>query len=131
MVDYVRLISTASRLITANGRSISFRKPSETPSDSNKPWNGPTDGDEIQLDLTGVFVPPNTVREFGISALGEGTELKDLITFSQQIVITAPGENDLREYSSLVDRDDRWGILGMQVLRPGDLQILAFVGVRR
>jgi hypothetical protein len=131
VVDYSRLATTAARLIQSNGRSITFVKLSEAVDDPAKPWNGPGAGAETTLALNGVFVPPNTVRQFGLSALGEGTEFRDLVTFSEQIIITAQGENDLREYSSVVDRDDRWGIIGLQVLRPGDTSLIAFVGVRR
>lgn len=131
MVDYVRLQQTAERLIKKNGRSISFVKLNETPADPNNPWDGPSPAGEITLPVFGVFVPPNTVRQFGLTALGEGTEFRDLVTFSEQIIITAQGENDLREYTSVVDRADRWGIIGLQVLRPGDITLLAFVGVRR
>lgn len=130
MVDYNRLAATALRLINKNGRSISFVKLNETPADSDRPWNGPVAG-ETTIDLKGVFVPPNTVRQFGLTALGEGTEWKDLVTFSEEIIIVAQGEVDLREYTKVVDRTERWGIIGMQVLRPGDVTLLAFVGVRR
>lgn len=131
MVDYNRLAATAVRLIKSNGREITFVKLNETAADSNKPWNGPDSGSDATLVLDGVFVPPNTVRQFGLSSLGEGTEFKDLIAFSEQVIITAQGENDLREFTSVVDRDDRWGIIGLQVLRPGDTSLIAFVGVRR
>ena len=131
MVDYVRLAQTAERLIKNNGRSISFVKLNETPANANRPWKGPGAGGETTLALNGVFVPPNTVRQFGLTALGEGTEFKDLVTFSQQIIIVAQGENDLREYTSVLDGSVRWGIIGLQVLRPGDTTLLGFVGVRR
>lgn len=131
MVNYVRLVQTASRLIANNGRAIQFFKFNEIPNDSNQPWKGPAISGEQTLELNGVFVPPNTVREFGLSALGEGTGFEDLITFSQQVIIVAQGENDLREYTTVIDRDQRWGIVGLQVLRPGNTTVLGFVGVRR
>lgn len=130
MPDYTRLAATAQRLIKNNGRSITFVKLDEAAADPAQPWNGPSTN-ETTLALNGVFVPPNTVRQFGLSALGEGTEFRDLVTFSEQIIITAQGENDLREYTKVIDRSDRWGIIGLQVLRPGDTTLLAFVGVRR
>lgn len=130
MPDYTRLAATAQRLIKNNGRSITFVKLDEASADPTQPWNGPSTN-ETTLALNGVFVPPNTVRQFGLSALGEGTEFKDLVTFSEQVIITAQGENDLREYTKVIDRSDRWGIIGLQVLRPGDTTLLAFVGVRR
>lgn len=131
MVDYVRLSATANRLIEKNGRSIQFVRLNESPADPDKPWNGPAAGGEGNLDLFGVFVPPNTVRQFGLSALGEGTEFQDLLTMSEQVIITAQAENDLRLYTEVVDRSQRWGIIGLQVLRPADVTLLAFVGVRR
>ena len=135
MVDYNRLAQTAARLVKNNGRSITFVKLSEVAADTARPWKGPPSSGagaaETTLALNGVFVPPNTVRQFGLTALGEGTEFKDLVAFSEQIIITAQGENDLREYTSVVDGGDRWGIIGLQVLKPGPTTLLAFVGVRR
>lgn len=131
MPDYARLAQTAERLVRNAGRSIIFVKLKETPSDPSRPWKGPGAGGEINLPLVGVFVPPNAVRQFGLPSLGEGTEFRDLVTRSEQIIITFQGENDLRQYSSVVDGDDRWGIIGTQVLRPGSVTLLGFVGVRR
>lgn len=131
MVDYVRLASVANRLVQENGRPISFIRLNEVPADSSNPWDGPGPGGETSLSVYGVFVPPNTVRQFGLSALGEGTEFEDLVTFSEQIIITSQGEIDLRQYTKVEDGGIRWGIVGLQVLRPGLVTMLAFVGVRR
>ncbi len=76
MVDYNRLAQTAARLVKNNGRSITFVKLNEAPVNASRPWKGPASGGEITLALNGVFVPPNTVRQFGLTALGEGTEFK-------------------------------------------------------
>jgi hypothetical protein len=129
-INYVKLQATALRLINENGRAITLVRKSRTPADANEPWNGPT-GADTTLSLTGVFVPPSSVREFGLPALGEGTEYQDMLRFSQQIVIVAPEANDVRNYEILQDRSDDWGIVATQVLRPGDLTMLAFIGVRR
>jgi hypothetical protein len=129
MVDYTKLAATASRLITSNGRSITFVRKSETPADVNKPWKGPVVG-ETTFVTDGVFVPPNTVRQFGITSLGQGTEFVDLLQFSEQIVILHQGQTDLRQFTILRDGSD-WNILGLQVLCPADVNVLAFVGVRR
>lgn len=130
MVDYVRLAATAQRLIEANGRLITFVRDSETPLDANQPWLGPT-GADTTLELSGVFVPPNTVRQFGLTALGQGTEFRDLISFSEEIAIVFPETSDLRQFTHVEDEAIRWGIIGLQVLKPGTVQLLAFVGLRR
>ena len=135
MADYVKLLAVANRLINKNGRDIILKRNSRDKADPAKPWRGPGDVSSgftpLAFSLRGVFVPPNTVREFGITSLGEGTLLQDLITVSQQIVIVAGQAFDFREFNILVDRNEDWGIQGMQVLRPGDITLLAFIGVRR
>lgn len=130
MVDFVRLAATADRLTRANGRAFTMIRQSKTDADSNKPWGAVT-GAETTLDLNGVFVPPNTVRQFGLTALGQGTQIVDLVNKSEQIIITYPGENDLRQYQEVLDGGVRWGIVGLQVLRPATTYMLAFIGVRR
>lgn len=130
MVDYNRFSEVASRLIKNNGRSISLIRLNETPDDPQKPWKGPS-GAETTVAVNGVFVPPNTVRQFGLSALGEGTEFKDLVSFSEQIIIVSQGDEDIRKFTSVLDGGVRWGIIGTQVLKPGTKILLGFIGVRR
>jgi hypothetical protein len=129
MVDYVKLAATALRLVAANGREITFIRKSEIALDPLKPWKGPISG-ETTFVTRGVFVPPNTVRQFGLTSLGKGTEFVDLVKFSEQIVILHQGETDLDQFTTLRDGAD-WNILGIQVLKPAGTAILAFVGVRR
>ena len=47
MVDYTALAATATRLIEANGRSITVLARSQLPDDSAKPWRGP-DPDNLE-----------------------------------------------------------------------------------
>lgn len=133
MVDYTKLAATAKRLVEANGRTITFIREAESRADPLKPWDGPgSEGSAppTLVDLPGVFVPPNTVRQFGVTALGQGTEFNDVIAFSEQIAIVFPETHDLRTFTHVED-GDRWGIIGLQVLKPADVQLLAFVAVRR
>ena len=134
MVDYTRLARTAERLIRKNGREIIFKKPnpSALPVDPNKPWNGKNPSSPmILLPLRAVFAPPNTVRQFGLNALGEGSEILDLFSFVQQIFILFPGENDITQYPIVEDRGKDYNLIGYQLLRPADNNLLAFVGTRR
>lgn len=129
--DYSEVIAVADELTEEFGREITFVADSEVPVDVTKPWDE-DDGNDSSLTLNGVFVPPNTVRQFGVTALGQGTEFQELLQFSEQIVIVYQGSADLRVYTHLDDPGNgRWNILGMQVLRPGSENVLAFVAVRR
>lgn len=130
MVDYVKLAATAERLVRQSGRLITFVKKDRTPADPLKPWNGSIDGEDL-LDLSGVFVTPNQVRIFGLSALGDAVGFQDMVAFSEQLIITFPGENNLREYQTIRDGSVNWNVTAYQFLKPADVTLLAFIGVRR
>jgi len=128
--DYAGLKADVDLLMTEFGRSITLRRTDRTPADAAQPWKGPSDpGTSVDVVLDAVFVPPNTVRQFGLTALGEGTEVVDLLRFSEQIVIVAQ-DIDLRDYDQVIDTVP-YRIIGYQVLRPGDVYMLGFLGVRR
>lgn len=131
MAKFERLAQMAQRLIKNNGRSITLVRFGDTPTDPNRPWKGRNPSSDAHLSMIGVFVPPNTVRQFGLMALGEGTEWIDLVTKSQQIIIVSQGEHDISEYAQVIDGQERWGVIATQELRPGDLNLLGFIGVRR
>ncbi len=132
MVDYVKLSATALRLISNNGRTVELVRKDQAPGDVTKPWNGPADATDALTTIRAVFVPPNTVRQFGLTALGQGTEFEEMITRSEHIAIVNPEELELRQFIKLKEADGtEWGFTGIQVLKPGDIQLLAFIGVRR
>jgi hypothetical protein len=139
MADYPKLLATVKRLIEKNGRVITLSRKDETPIDVNKPWRGSLpESDALALpavtyETFGVFVPPNTVRQFGLTALGEGTEFKDLLAMTEQIIICPglPVDDEIRQYTTVKDRGQDWGVLSYQVLRPGDIPVLSFILVRR
>lgn len=132
MVDYTKIASTAQRLIRENGRELVFVRKPLSSADPAKPWKGSDpEVEEITLTISGVFVPPNQIRQFGLSALGQGTEFKDLIDFSEQVIIVYPGDNDLRQYKTVRDQNVNWNMIGLQYLKPGTIPLLAFVGTRR
>jgi hypothetical protein len=135
MANYVKLLATANRLIAKNGRDVVLKRFPRVPVDNTKPWRGPIEATEefpdVTLSIRGVFVPPNTVREFGLTSLGEGSLMEDMIKTSHQIVIIPGQSTDIRDFNILTDRDQDWGIKAMQVLRPGDIALLAFIGVAR
>jgi hypothetical protein len=131
MVDYTRLAVTSERLIRKNGREITFRKPDLTPMDPLKPWNGPDPLSFTELTLPAVFVPPNTVRQFGLTALGTGHEVSDLFSYIHKLFILFPGENDITKFPILIDEGIEFNLVAYQLLRPANLNLLAFVGARR
>lgn len=130
MADVPALITTAQRLIKENGRSVTLIGFNTTVAVADKPWDGPTDprvSPAATLVLSAVFVQPASATKLGL-----GLETSDLIQRAEQIMIIAPGaEANLGLYQEVDDGGERWKISGVEILRPGSLLILAFIGVKR
>lgn len=125
-MDYVALAQTALELIKANGRQVTFRQLVDTPADSNKPWRGaadPTAGGTTEAAWC-VAVPPSSANQLGMS-----TTDNDLVKRSEQILIVAPGLNDLADFEEVIDGTVTYRITGVETLRPADVTLLYFVGV--
>jgi len=135
VANYAKLQKTAQRLIDKNGRSITLVRQDRTNDNASRPWKNNADpsGAGAQKEIVkGVFVPPNTVRQFGLTALGQGAEIEDLIANSENVIIISPGDAyDVREFQEVIDGTETWGIVGTQILRPADLVLLGFLGVKR
>lgn len=129
---YTRVVATAVRMINKRGRLIKLIRFDETSDNVSRPWKGPpASPTEPSSDVYGVFIQPTSVRQFGLSALGLGTEMESMIATSEQIIIISAGETDLRQFSEVLDQSERWGIFTSQILKPGDKTLLGFLGVRR
>jgi hypothetical protein len=136
-MNYTKLLATVSKLITKNGRAVTlYGQDKATLVNSNRPWLGvtadidPTDAEDV-LETFGVIVPPNTVRQFGLTSLGEGVEFKNLLAFSENVIIVPGAEVDFKKFNFVRDGNVDYGIKAIQILRPAEVTMLAFLGVRR
>ncbi|MAD98777.1 MAG: hypothetical protein Unbinned200contig1000_15 [Prokaryotic dsDNA virus sp.] len=129
-IDYAKLAATAQRLITDAGRTITLVRPTESPADPTQPWNGPSGG-ETTLDVPGVQLLPNSVRIFGLSALGDANEFRGLVTYSELVYVVFPGENDLSQFTFVRDNGIDFQIEATQELKPKDVTLVGYIGVRR
>lgn len=129
MVDLAPIIATAQRLITENGRSVTFIRHDETLADADMPWLGPTDA-RTAPDATSVhdavFVEPDSASQLGLAHIQS-----DLIMNAEQILIVAQGSVDLSQFQEVLDESVYWKITDIQTLRPGSTTVLSFVGVKR
>ncbi len=131
--DYESMQVTVAALLLKFGREIVLKAKERSPADSDQPWDGPSGGaPDASTTVNAVFVPPNTVRQFGLTALGTGTEFIDQLKFSESVIIGFAGDGvDIRIYNKVVDDAQDWGILASQVLKPGDNEMLFYLAVRR
>ena len=130
-VDYEKIALKTAKMIMDNGRLVTFTSESTRPADNTKPWDGPADDSESETQLWVVAVPPSQIRQFGLTALGQGVQFQDLVKFSEQIFIVYPQDYDMRRFDHVIDDDEHWTITGLQILKPSDKIMLAYVGVRR
>lgn len=129
MVDFVRLLATAQRLITANGRSVTFIRHDQTDPDAAKPWEAPVDP-RATPDAT-LVVDVVQVNLADATKLGMTTEQSDLFTKSEKILIVAAGATDLLQFQEVLDDSTYWKITTIETLQPGSTIVLSFVGIRR
>jgi len=129
MPDYVKLAATAERLVRESGRTITLVNPTGTLIDEDKPWLGRQEGEEL-LSVPGVQLMPAAVRIFGLAALGEASEFRGLITYSELVYVIFAGEADLRSYPIVRDGVD-YQVEATQSLKPANTTLLGFLGVRR
>tara|TARA_R110000772_G_scaffold267648_1_gene392128 strand:- start:103 stop:489 length:387 start_codon:yes stop_codon:yes gene_type:complete len=128
MVDYVKLAATATRLVEANGRDLSFVQLLETPTDVAEPWRGnatPREASTIVLG-SGVAVPPSSASTLGIHVADD-----HFLKRADQILICV-AEEDIENFDEVIDEGSTvWKITGVEKLRPSTTTILYFVGVKR
>lgn len=134
MAEYDNAIALAERLLLKKGRLITLASVSTTPADSAEPWRGAdrVATPDTTITVRAAFVPPNTVRQFGLTSLGLGSEIMGTTEMYEQVAIASNNDRDFRPYSYVIDTDtSEWKIIGLQQLRPGAQFVLSFIGLRR
>lgn len=129
MVDYARAKALANRLITKNGRTMTFVQILPYTSDSSKPWRGDSAARTTPtstLEKIVAVVEPNTnIR------LGETSLIDDLLK-NYQMVVMVDGEDPLDAYHEIIDDDGtRWRIEYFYKLKPGSVLICHILGLKR
>jgi len=130
-VDYGKLAEKARKLITDNGRTITLVRQNETPIDATKPWNGSVASPETTVVVPAMQLLPNAVRVFGLSALGDASKLDGLISVSEYVYVLFQGEVDLHQFTFVRDGGIDFNIEATQALKPANVTLLGFIGVRR
>ena len=129
-IDYTELAEIAQELIDSNGRSVTFNRFDQTPTDPGKPWNGPTDprGTPDETDtVRAVFLPAGNS-----SFLGKGVIDEDLLKKSNEVAMVGPDVDfDLTTANEIDDAGIKKKISFVQELKPNVVTLLYFVGVAR
>lgn len=130
MVDYVALTAIAQRLITENGRLATFVAFDNVSANITKPWEGPDDPRTTPV-ASDVYSVVN-VEPSGTVALGSSQKVTDLAKRSEKILIVSAGvQVDMSIYDEVIDESVTYKIEGIEILRPGSITVLSFVGLKR
>lgn len=126
MVDYVRSLATAQRLIRQSGRLVGLRRASSGPADATDPLNGPAPDPAPDMSVPATFVPPSS-----LNMLGASTKIQKMFANSDKIAIVAPISNvNYNDYRFLIDTDNtEWIIDAIEELKPGNIALLYYIGV--
>ena len=130
MVEFAEDIAFAQEDIETFGREVTFIAFDTTPQSSSQPWKGPANPrttPSASQTSSAVFVEPSSAVRLGMSV-----EASDLLKNSEQILMVSLGATvDPRIYDEVIDGSTRWKIVGLEVLRPNEEYVLAFIGVAR
>lgn len=133
--DYTRVRDTAERLVKRFGRTVTLVRPTEIKDDHDRPWKGPSVNSDVnpdtKLQVPAIQLLPNQVRIFGLSAIGESHMLDGLVSKSEYVYIIFQGEVDIRQFTFVEDRAVTYQIEATQSLRPANVTLLGYIGVRR
>ena len=123
MVDYVSLASTALRLITANGRTVTFTVKTTTPADTNKPWRGTAASGDTTFDAVSVIVPFEND-----DVDGKLVRRGDSRLFVAANSVTG---QDMESVDTVTDRDELWKVIKVNDISPGNTLVLYEIQLRR
>ena len=138
MVDFAVSAALAKRLIEANGRDITLVKPGATTlRDVTKPWlgydNPLNSGEEVTATVKGVFSNEDANVRYGDQSGSDETFANSKIDryFLVAATSTALAGQDIREFQYVRDGTNRFRITNISVLKPGDTDILYYIGVEQ
>lgn len=129
MVDFTALRATTKSLIDANGRYVTIRQQSNTPSDSAEPWNVAEPSVVASVSGSGVFV---TDKTRGGIALSIAQSTIDGMKTSNAVVLFAAADDggySLEDFHEIVDGSRVWRIIRVEVLQPASDRLLYFFEV--
>lgn len=127
--DYTDIEASALELIVSFGRSVTLVQLDPGPTVAGKPWQGSTAPRTAPLatkSVSAVFVEPHSLTQLGRECVSD-----DFVRRCTNVAIVATSSN-LEPYNELLDSDgSRWKITTTATLKPGGVNLLAYIGLSR
>lgn len=120
MANFIKLKKLGSKLILANGRSISIIKHSRAPSGARHKGRDKTR--DITIPTKGSFVGFE-------SSLVDGKTIKD----GDKLLLVSPEgfSDDLSNFDEVKDGTKTWKIVDVKTIEPADIVVLYKIHIRR
>lgn len=131
MVDYVKLAATATRLIRANGTTVTLNALSTAAADPTKPWRGPVDqrapfAGSVQLKAVRMGTSKTQLGSLG--TLIKKDDIPDSVT---ELWLVEPGTVDLSDYDELVVGGVTEQLQLAVKVKPADVVLLWVLGTSK
>ncbi len=125
MVNYVRLASTAERLIRENGRDVAFfDKASAPPRDVDRPWRGTAPSATDPTVTAPAVIIPYMEEEIDGTSIKRGDK-------RMYVAENAATPNQLENFDYVVDDGIRYSIQTVSTIDPGPTRVLYDIQVRQ
>lgn len=126
-MDYARAQALALKLITKNGKAITFQRLDATVADPNKPWKGAGEPTVAQsVNTVAVSLPHASLVDLGFNSVDD-----ELLKRTEQVLLVPGGATDLEPFTNVLDQGVRWGVTWVRTLKPADVTVLYAFGVKR
>lgn len=127
-INYTKMKALSQRLISQNGRTMTFVQILPYVGDPSKPWRGDSAArttPTVTLDKIAVVLEPSTnIR------VGETTIVDDLLKNNDKVIMV-DGEDALSQYHEVIDNEERYRINFIYTLKPGLVLLYHLVGLKR
>lgn len=122
-LNYARLAQVAQKLITENGRSVTFVKLAETAADPNRPWEGTSDAETL---VVATAVITRYAKE---DVDGEIVRRGDMRAVVDELSVTP---NSIEDFDLLRDDENQeWKIVDVVKFRPGPTTLAYVLQLRK
>jgi hypothetical protein len=122
-LNYPKLAATADRLISQNGKQVTFKQQTQTPADNAKPWRGGGAGNEaLTIVAFAVVIPNDEIDDKEAMRRGDATAYIAASTFGNGNPFAAA---DLVLIDTMIDDEGyTWHVHGVKIINPGSLRVL-------
>lgn len=131
MVDYVKLAATATRLVRANGTTVTINALATAPADPAKPWRGPVDQRAPFAGSVTVKAVRIGTSKTQIASLGKLIKKDDIPDSVDELWLVEPGSVDISDYDELVVGGVTEQIQLAVQIKPADVVLLWILGTSK